>query len=119
MPKEGELRVAKILTPTQVVLNGGTNVGIKIDEKFLLYGLGEQIWDPETKQLLETVEVLRGKARVIHLQEKICILESTDTKTEVRRTNSAFPLIIGSQEETVYVTRPFKEVQVGDYARRL
>lgn len=88
--------VVKILDPYTVVINKGTNVGIKNDQLFLLIGIGETLIDPETKEELERLEILRGKVKTIHVQEKIatlrsCNFEKTAPKREIIKSVSLNP----------------------------
>lgn len=62
------LRVAAVLNNYQVVVNAGTEDGIKNGMTFLVYALGNEIIDPETKKSLGNLEVVRGLIHVGHLQ---------------------------------------------------
>ncbi len=125
-----EIKVVDILTPFRVVLNCGKNDGVKNDMLFLVYCLGKIIKDNETGEELEQLEIVRGRGRVIHIQDKICTLESIESKetpkiieypdTSISKAlglafRGAFP------KETVIemIKTPFEEVQIGDKARKL
>lgn len=119
------IKVVAINTPYQVVLNVGSDDGISTNYKFLIFGLGKMVTDLDTGEPLEQLEIPRGKGRVIHLQNKICTIESTDTTetpTTIRRINkltSRFAMMF-PDTETTEIRRdkqPFNEVQIGDFAR--
>ena len=72
-----EIRVAKVLSWTRLVLNVGSADGIKENSNFLVYSIGsEDIIDPITGDSLGKLEYVKGKGHVIHLQEKMCTIET-------------------------------------------
>lgn len=115
-----------------VVLNAGSDHGVTIGKRFLIIGLGETITDPDTNEELERLEIVRGKAQVIHVQEKISTLRSVDFERradvkEVTKVSSSrgFGLagLAGPQDTVTEVIKPgeehlkeLKDVQVGDFA---
>lgn len=71
-------KVVKILDDNhKIVINAGTNQGIKENQRFLVYSLdGEEIFDPDTNELLGKLEVTKGTGTVTFLQEKMCTITS-------------------------------------------
>ena len=117
--------VADIITPFKLVLNCGAEDGIAEGDTFEVFALGKPIQDPQTKEILEPLEIVRGRGKVIHLQKKICTLESIEkrivTKKEIRQTGGPFavfsaPTII---EKPEIENLPFDEAQIGDLVRKL
>jgi len=41
-----DFRVIKVLTEEKIVINKGRNDGVKVGQKFLIYGIGEELFDP-------------------------------------------------------------------------
>ena len=121
------IRVVEVNTPYQIVLNIGKEDGVSINDKFLIFGLGKMISDPETGNDLEKLEIPRGEGKVIHVQNKICTVESTgisDTPKTITRINKiplSFSLFSTSTEEreTKIEKMPFDKVQIGDLARKV
>ncbi|MCL6353650.1 hypothetical protein [Pectobacterium polaris] len=76
----------------QVVINKGSNNGVIVSDsyEYLIVELGEEIIDPETHESLGILEIVKGRAKVLHVQEKMSILESDEYE------------IIPPQEETRY-----------------
>ncbi len=104
-----EIRVASVLSDTQLVLNIGEQDGIDPQMRFLVYGISEeQIIDPVTKEPLGYLELVRGTGRVAYIQEKMCII-SSDT------VNSNFLSGLSSVLDGKYA--PFSFPQVGDHVR--
>ena len=59
-----EIKVAKVLSETQLVLNVGSNDGIKEDSRFLVYSIeDEDILDPVTGESLGKLEYVKGRGR--------------------------------------------------------
>lgn len=111
----------------QVVINKGEVDGVKMGDMYLLYELGEEMLDPETLQSLGRLEIVKGKGKVIHVQEKISTIESiaktSPTKTITKRQKrnpiiSAFDEgyveeVVTGESETV----PFNNPKSGDYVK--
>lgn len=105
--------------------------GIQLGKVFLVVGLGETIIDPDTKESLGELEIVRGRARVSHVQEKIATLvsaefeKSADIK-EIRTVSTAgkntLASLFGPQETVTEsikpaapVPKPFVKVQISDW----
>jgi len=61
-----------------VVINNGSEQGVKQGDTYLIYGLGPELNDPETGESLGRLEVVRGRAEVSHIQDKVATLESCE-----------------------------------------
>jgi hypothetical protein len=76
--------VARIFSPHHVALAAGTEQGVKEGMIFVIYALGETITDPETRESLGQLEIVKGRVRVFFIQEKLCQAETlTRTVTEI------------------------------------
>lgn len=71
-------KVVKVVDKFTVVINAGSDNGIKNGQTFLIVGVGEVIQDPDTGESLGALEILRGKARVVHVQERLSTLVSAE-----------------------------------------
>lgn len=102
-----------------VILNVGADHGIIGRSVFLLFALGPEILDPENGESLGHFEIVRGQAKVTHLQAKMCTVRSTKTVTRSFPKNNfnALAAITGGDTESREVQMPFKKVKVGDFAR--
>ncbi|MFV0606645.1 MAG: hypothetical protein ACK5NK_12465, partial [Niabella sp.] len=69
--KNTTFKVAEIISDEQLIINAGTNQGIRKGYKFLIYSLGEEIFDPDTNESLGQLETSKGVGEVIHVQEKM------------------------------------------------
>src|SRR5882724_6726445 len=64
-------KIARILSPTRVVLAAGQEHGVLEGMEFIIYELSDPIFDPETKESLGELELHKGRVKVIHVQENL------------------------------------------------
>lgn len=120
--------VVKIIDPDTVVINRGSDHGVSKGARYLLYGIGEEIVDPDTHESLGKLEAVRGTGVVKHVQQKM----STITSDMTRRTSGSVKIIdrTGSlglfafgkervEEEGQLVTVSFNSVKIGDKAKSI
>lgn len=116
-----------------IVINAGSNRGVKLGSRFLVVGLGEAVVDPDTGEELERLELLRGRAKVIHVQEKIATLQATEYERDpdVKEIKKVIAKgggllsygLLNTPQETVTESiqqgeerlKELKGVQIGDY----
>lgn len=125
-------KVVKVVDKYTIVINAGINKELRVGKQFLIVGLGEAIIDPDTKESLGELEIVRGKARVTHVQERIATLSSAEYEKqpdvkEIKKVSTAgkggLATFFGPQEtvtESIKPTEPvpksFLGVQIGDLA---
>ena len=96
-----------------MVINRGSVDGVNDGDRFVIYGEGSEMIDPETKQSLGVLELYRGTAFAVHIQAQMATLES-DMYEEV----SVQRNIIASLDSTVTKRQvSFSDVDIGDKAR--
>ena len=118
-------RVVEVLDQFHVVINRGERDGLKVGVRYLVYGLGPDLTDPETGESLGHLEVVRGVGAVTHVQEKVATLQSTrqsrPSKRRVVRKPTSFLSSLGGVEEEMFddvEDLPFDDARKGDYVRR-
>lgn len=129
-----EALVAKELDDYTLVINKGSKDGVENEQRFQIYSMGEEIFDPETKESLGKVEIIKGTGKVVHVQERIATLRS-DMKTPpaktiktIKKGRSLLPIALATayaslsapQEIEEYLTSeriPFSEAEVNDHVR--
>lgn len=95
--------VASVMDLSHVVINRGAEHGIKYNQRFAIYELSEEdIVDPVTKESLGRLEITKGIGKVVHIQDKMSILEALP--------DSSNALILDFNPK-------FKGAAVGDKAR--
>ena len=117
--------VVKVIDSYNLVINIGEKHHISIGEKFWVYYLSqEDIIDPETNESLGKLEYVVGQGKVVHIQEKMAIIESCEEMVENKKkiTKSSGNIFSPKQEEVIEpkVTKlPFKSPKVGQKVRRI
>lgn len=132
MPEEKLSQVAFIApmsadgNVSEIVINTGSNDGVKIDDRYLIFGLGEEIFDPASKRSLGKLEIVRGRGIVSHLQPNMATLQATSStqrseRRKITKTTGGigmfpFPTVT---EEIEPLGKEFVGVQIGDFARKI
>lgn len=125
----GIAKVAQVVNKYTAVINRGRDHGVRIGSKFLIYGIGDEIMDPETSESLGNLELVRGIGSATHVQDKMSTITSAKTSNfiPIIRTTKKPPQLgimgLMTSRETIEEvqgereTIPFDGVKVGDYAR--
>ena len=88
-----EGKVIKVVNDIRIVINKGSENGVCMSDRFLIYRLGEELFDPETGESLGVLELVCGEGKPEHIQEKMTILISSRERTSKAKTvikNSVF-----------------------------
>lgn len=117
--------IALIIDPYKLAINRGTEHGIRIGQRFLVYNLSEEeILDPITNESLGYLEIVKGTGKVIHVQEKMATIESDQTevanRTITRKKHPYIPSsVLGDTVEEIVSPRklPFDSAQLGDMVK--
>lgn len=124
-------KVAQVIDAYTFVINRGSECGIGLNDHYLVFGLGDNVTDPDTGEDLGALEIVKGRAIVKHVQNKISTLESSETKVipgtvrKVRRNTRTgmVPFFQPPEEEEIEEgTKVRKQeicVEVGDYAKTI
>lgn len=131
---KAETRLAKIVHlgdpgyaegPLEVVINQGARQGVKLGDRFLVFGIGPHIVDPDTHEDLGELELVRGRGEVVHVQEHLATLRSVErrrtrpAKRVIREAGLGFSLRGNVVEEELAPEAevPFDAVRLGDLAK--
>ena len=132
-----QIKVIELITDEyencyKAIINKGTINSIKNGDKFLVVGIGKELFDPDTNESLGQIETVKGKAIVSHAQEKMATIESLNYKKEfptktVEETIGGISLLLsngGKTKKTTYeekekVLLPFENIKIGDIAKKL
>jgi len=104
----------------EVVISAGADHGVTEEMRFVIYEEGEELFDPVNQQSLGRFEIVKGQARVVHLQDKMSKLRSSNTKRVLRNPlglSSVITKTSSSQSEYKVVAVPFRGVKIGDKVR--
>lgn len=80
-------KIAHIIDETRVILNIGVNQGVKLNQIFLIYQEGDEVFDPDTKESLGKVEIPKGRVIIEHVQEKMAIAATEKKESEATSRN--------------------------------
>lgn len=77
------VRVADVIFPAkvlvkrdkQITINRGDGSGVEVDQIWNVFAVGQEMIDPDTKEVLGKEEVLMGKAKIISVQPKFSTAE--------------------------------------------
>jgi hypothetical protein len=107
-------RVARLLDKEKLVVNKGSDHGVALQQRFVIFEKGDEITDPDSGESLGALELVKAHGEVIHVQERMAILKLELPKRERAKTLSEIMASLsGVDEESERVA----EVKVGDYAR--
>lgn len=116
MPTVNLVKIASIIDDYRVVINAGKNDGIAVGHRFLIYKIGKEIFDPDDpKKSLGHIEIIKGKGEVIHVQDRMATLQTTE-KHEIQRKPSGL-FAIAQAIEVTKEPKAFINPEVGDIAR--
>lgn len=68
-------KIVRIISDHEVVINKGLVAGVKYNMEFVIYEEGDPVIDPATREVLDRIEIVKGRVYVTHLQSRICIAE--------------------------------------------
>ena len=115
-------RVIEVVDGYKVVINRGAE-NIRKGQRFLVYGQGKELFDPETNESLGRLELVRGTGTVTHVQAKMATITSdrrTSQRRRVIKPSSSYAMVMGRGEETIDEPGeelPFEDPERGDYAK--
>lgn len=107
--------VAKVIDPYTLVINKGSKDGVQMYQDFLIYEESvDEIIDPETNDILEKLEIIKGEGSVTHLQEKISTIKSSKFSN-----NNIFGYVALGKPNIENKREPFSDPSVGDKAKSI
>lgn len=106
------IRIVKIIDQFKVVINKGRKDGITDYMTFLIYENGDKIIDPLTNKDLGTLEITKGKAVPVHIQDHMTTLESDEYEVEKSQKMLSLMEFIERRKK-----KPFKNVQQNDFVK--
>lgn len=71
------IKVAKIISTKQIVINAGKKNGIKVGDELEIVGqIGDPVKDPDTGEVLGTLDNLKGRVTVTTVYENMAIADA-------------------------------------------
>ncbi|MDS1004986.1 hypothetical protein P9J83_15990 [Clostridium sporogenes] len=66
-------KVVKIVSDSEIVVNAGSEDSIKKGQELEIFTQGEEIFDPETKESLGTLDTVKATIEVVTVYPKMCL----------------------------------------------
>ncbi len=79
-------KVVKIIDEYRIVINKGRVDGVVKSNRFLVYRLGEELFDPDTDESLGVLEIVCGEGKPEHIQDHLTTLYTS--KQEIKKTKT-------------------------------
>ena len=116
-----QTKVAKIVSPTELILAAGAEDGVEEGMEFIVYSLSDPVTDPETGEELGRIEIVKARLLAAHVQDH---MTTARTKSRVKRAHvwaRALESEMEADQMAVEKSEPFRThdlvVRVGDLAR--
>lgn len=119
-------RVVKIPSDDAIVINGGTNYGIKVEDQFHIIGKGTMVKDPDTGEPLGELNGEKATVEVTKVFEKMCLCENVERSSAPVFTSMSQILLpfysprkslnVDADEITGYIADDQKSIKIGDKA---
>lgn len=71
-----QFRVIKIIDDTSLIVNAGSDDSVFIDDIMEIYGESEAVFDPQTKENLGKIDIIKDHLKVTKVYEKMCVCET-------------------------------------------
>lgn len=72
-------RVVKIISDTEIVINAGTADGVDRSTQFEIFVPGKPIIDPETKETLGNLDLIKARLKAKDVFERMCVCVNADS----------------------------------------
>jgi len=77
-----QTKVARIISPTEVVLAAGSDDDVTPGMEFVIYELSDTVYDPENGEDLGRIELVKGRVIAEHVQDKFTIARTPARQVE-------------------------------------
>ena len=71
-----EFKVIRMLDEYRIIINAGKNDGVNDDSYFDVTGAIDKVYDPDTKELLGTLDGVKASVSPVKIFEKMCICKA-------------------------------------------
>jgi len=118
------MKIVKIIDSDNYVINAGSNQGLRLGDKVVVYLLGEEIFDPESGKSMGILELPKLQCHVTHVQDTMAIIRSNDAKPKggLPSTISMLQMLGGTAGDSSpynFLSSDQRKVVVGDLVKKL
>ena len=100
-----QTKVARVVSPTELVLAAGADDGVEEGMEFIVYSLSDIVFDPETSENLGQIEVVKARVIAAHVQAKM---------TTARTRSKAVKRIVDPLATMAEAMNPFQRREVSE-----
>ena len=102
-----------------VVIDKGKQDGVEIGDSVLIYSLGDEMFDLDTRESLGFVERVKGRGYATHVQDRITTITSNNREFNEFKSNRFMESLLGVKKPIQTRVQsgkslPFNGVMVGD-----
>jgi hypothetical protein len=109
--------VVKIIDDSTVVINAG-RTDIRYNDLFVIYREDDEVFDPVTAESLGKLQIIKGTAKVLNIQDRMTTIKSNKTKKIQTKTTPLIRTFGPFTTETIQTELedlPFdRDVGIGD-----
>lgn len=83
-----QIKIAKIISTTALVINAGSEEGVKLNQKYEILdedGVGETVYDPDTKKSLGTLDDFKGKVIITQVYDHMAESEPISLNVNIKK----------------------------------
>ena len=102
-----QTKVAKIVSPTELILAAGAQEGVEEGTEFIVYSLSDSVTDPESGEDLGRIEIVKARLIAAHVQEHMTI-----ARTKSRTINRVY-------DPRALVVNPFRKEYSEEVSERM
>lgn len=71
-----QTKVARVVSPTELVLAAGADDGVEEGMEFVVYSLSDAIRDPDTGEDLGQIEIVKARVVAAHVQDRMTVVRT-------------------------------------------
>lgn len=95
-------KVARVLNTTDLALNKGSAAGVEVGMRFaILSDKGENITDPDTNEVLDSVDIAKTLVKIVSVTEKLAVGRTFRSTENTRSISSMFAMTESQRHETL------------------
>lgn len=124
---EKTIKVIKIIDNYDLVINIGADEGAKVGDTYEIYTPGHEVFDPDTKDSLGTLDLIKASIKVKNVFPKMSICTSNHISTKKipdlinsfsRTYDERMPLNVDSLDISGGFEDFDSKIKVGDFVRK-
>lgn len=97
------MRIIKILSTKQIIMNAGENENIKVGDRFQILDKegSSPVIDPETQENLGTLDIIKATVKATIVYPKMTVLESEEQYNPLLQMNNPYSSILKNANRNI------------------